>query len=107
VALYRILTHHLRRRWSNKIFYGWYIVAVGFLSHVACAFHMSSTLSMFLKPLTEDLGVSRGIFSLLRSGEILIGAALALLLGPMVDRFGAAGTWRSARSRRKMVSIVS
>lgn len=48
---------------------------------------MSSTLSVFLKPLTEDLGVSRGLFSLLRSGEILIGAAMA----PLVDRFG--GRW--------------
>jgi MFS family permease len=77
-----------------KIFYGWYIVGVGFLSHVACAFHMSSTLSVFLKPLTEDLAVSRGLFSLLRSGEILIGAAMAPLVGPMVDRFG--GRWLMA-----------
>jgi sugar phosphate permease len=79
---------------KRKIFYGWYIVGVGFLSHVACAFHMSSTLSVFLKPLTEDLGVSRGLFSLLRSGEILIGAALAPLVGPMVDRYG--GRWLMA-----------
>jgi nitrate/nitrite transporter NarK len=49
---------------------------------------------VFLKPLTEDLGVSRGLFSLLRSGEILIGAALAPLVGPMVDRFG--GRWLMA-----------
>ena len=52
---------------------------------------MSSTLSVFLKPLTEDLAVSRGLFSLLRSGEILIGAAMAPLVGPMVDRYG--GRW--------------
>jgi sugar phosphate permease len=76
------------------VFYGWYIVAVGFLSHLACAFHMSSTLSVFLKPMTEDLGVSRGLFSLLRSGEILIAGALAPLVGPMVDRFG--GRWLMA-----------
>ena len=74
-----------------KFFYGWTIVAVGFLSHVACAFHMSSTLSVFLKPLTEDLAVSRGLFSLLRSGEILIGAGMAPLVGPLVDRYG--GRW--------------
>ena len=55
---------------------------------------MSSTLSVFLKPLTEDLGVSRGLFSLLRSGEILIGAVMAPLVGPMVDRFG--GRWLMA-----------
>ena len=74
-----------------KLFYGWYIVGVGFLSHLACAFHMSSTLSVFLKPLTEDLAVSRGLFSILRSGEILIGAAMAPLVGPLVDRYG--GRW--------------
>jgi len=78
-------------RADRKFFYGWYIVGVGFLSYIACAFHMSSTLSVFLKPLTEDLGVSRGLFSLMRSGEILIAAALAPLVGPMVDRFG--GRW--------------
>ncbi len=55
---------------------------------------MSSTLSVFLKPLTEDLGVSRGLFSLLRSGEILLGAAMAPLVGPMVDRYG--GRWLMA-----------
>lgn len=55
---------------------------------------MSSTLSVFLKPLTEDLAVSRGLFSLLRSGEILIGAAMAPLVGPLVDRFG--GRWLMA-----------
>lgn len=74
-----------------KIFYGWYIVAVGFLAQVNCAFHMSSTLSVFLKPLTEDLAVSRGLFSLLRSGEILIAGGLAPLVGPLVDRYG--GRW--------------
>jgi MFS family permease len=79
---------------NHKFFYGWYIVAVGFLSHVACAFHMSSTLSVFLKPLTEDLAVSRGLFSVLRSGEILIGAAMAPLVGPLVDRYG--GRWLMA-----------
>lgn len=72
-------------------FYGWYIVGVGFLSHVVCAFHLSSTLSVFVKPLTEDLGVSRGLFSLLRTGEILIEAAIAPLVGPLVDRYS--GRW--------------
>jgi len=52
---------------------------------------MSSTLSVFLKPLTEDLHVSRGLFSLLRSGEIVIGAAMAPFVGPLVDRYG--GRW--------------
>ena len=55
---------------------------------------MSSTLSVFLKPLTEGLAVSRGLFSLLRSGEILIAGAAAPLVGPLVDRYG--GRWLMA-----------
>lgn len=76
-------------RTKPAFFYGWYIVGVGFLSHLVCAFHLSSTLSVFLKPLTEDLGVSRGVFSLLRSGEYLIIAALAPMVGSVLDRHGA------------------
>ena len=55
---------------------------------------MSSILSVFLKPLTEDLAVSRGLFFLLRSGEILIGGAPAPLAGPLVERY--AGRWLMA-----------
>ena len=74
---------------NKTIFHGWHIVGVGFLAHSACAFFLSSTLSVFLKPLTADLGVSRGVFSLLQSGEYLIVAALAPLVGSLLDRYGA------------------
>lgn len=74
-----------------RFFYGWVIVAVGFLAHIASAFSISSTLSVFLKPLSQDLGLSRGVFSLIRSGEILIGAAAAPVIGTLLDRHG--GRW--------------
>ena len=76
---------------NQGIFYGWYIVGVGFLANVASSFALASTLSIFLKPLTAELGVSRGVFSLLRSGEGLIAACLAPLVGTLVDRYG--GRW--------------
>jgi sugar phosphate permease len=79
---------------ESKFFYGWTIVAVGFLAHIASAFSISSTLSVFLKPLSSDLGISRGVFSLIRSGEILIGAAAAPLVGTLIDRHG--GRWLMA-----------
>lgn len=76
---------------ESKLFYGWVIVAVGFLAHIASAFSISSTLSVFLKPLSQDLGISRGVFSLIRSGEILVGAVAAPLVGSLLDRHG--GRW--------------
>jgi MFS family permease len=77
-----------------RFFYGWTIVAVGFLAHIASAFSISSTLSVFLKPLSNDLDISRGVFSLIRSGEILIAAFAAPLVGPLIDRHG--GRWLMA-----------
>ncbi len=74
---------------SSRIYYGWYIVAVGFIANVASSFSLASTLSIFLKPMTRDLGVSRGVFSLLRSGEGIIGASMAPVVGPLVDRHGS------------------
>jgi MFS family permease len=79
-------THH-----HSRFFYGWYIVGVGILVHIAGTFSFSSTLSIFLKPITEELGVSRGAFSLIRTAEIGMAALLVPLLGPMVDRHG--GRW--------------
>src|SRR5919107_5094430 len=77
--------------YDTQIFYGWVIVAVGFLAHIASAFSISSTLSVFLKPLSQDLGISRGVFSLIRSGEILVGAVAAPLVGSILDRHGGGG----------------
>jgi sugar phosphate permease len=79
---------------KKSIYYGWIIVVVGFLAHIASAFSISSTLSVFLKPLSADLGISRGAFSLIRSGEILIGAAAAPMVGTLMDRWG--GRWLMA-----------
>ena len=80
----------VRQQIKPRIFYGWYIVGVGFLSNVASSFALASTLAIFLKPLTADLGVSRGVFSLLRSGEGIIGACMAPFVGVLVDRHGGA-----------------
>ncbi len=82
------VVQHTRHR---GIFYGWYIVGAGFFANVASSFALASTLGIFLKPLTENLGVSRGVFSLLRSGEAIIGASVAPLVGTLVDRHG--GRW--------------
>ncbi|MGH7855402.1 MAG: MFS transporter, partial [Candidatus Binatia bacterium] len=75
----------------SKIFYGWYIVGVGILVHIAGTFAFSSTLSIFLKPITEELGVTRGAFSLIRTFEIGFAALIVPLLGSWIDRYGGRG----------------
>lgn len=79
----------LRPRASGRFFYGWYVVAVGFLAQAALAFTISSTLGIFLKPITAEFGVSRSLFSLLRAVEVLIHAPLTPIIGPLLDRHGA------------------
>ena len=79
------------RATQAKIFYGWYIVGVGILVNIAGTFAFSSTLSIFLKPITEELGVSRGAFSLIRTVEIGVAALIVPLLGPWIDRYGGRG----------------
>jgi MFS family permease len=74
-----------------RFFYGWYIVGVAILVNIAGTFAFSSTLSIFLKPITEELGVSRGGFSLIRTFEIGIAAMVVPLLGPWIDRHGGRG----------------
>jgi sugar phosphate permease len=75
----------------SKVFYGWYIVGVGILVHIAGTFAFSSTLSIFLKPITEELGVTRGAFSLIRTFEIGVAALIVPLLGSWIDRYGGRG----------------
>jgi hypothetical protein len=74
-----------------RFFYGWYIVGVAILVNIAGTFAFSSTLSIFLKPITEELGVSRGGFSLIRTFEIGVAAMIVPLLGPWIDRHGGRG----------------
>ena len=75
----------------KKFFHGWYIVGVGILVNIAGTFAFSSTLSIFLKPITEELGVTRGAFSLIRTFEIGVAALVVPLLGPWIDRHGGRG----------------
>jgi sugar phosphate permease len=74
-----------------RFFYGWYIVGVGVLVNIAGTFAFSSTLSIFLKPITEELGVTRGAFSLIRTIEIGVAALVVPMLGPWIDRHGGRG----------------
>ncbi len=70
------------------IYYGYIIVAIAFLSNVAI-FIVSLTYGIFFKPMAAELQINRtatsGAFSLCR----IMGGAVAILMGWLVDRTGA------------------
>ena len=75
----------------RRLYYGWYIVAVAFLVNFVSLGINASAVGVFIKPMTEELGWSRGFFSLAVTLGSLIAAPLALAIGPIVDRRGARG----------------
>ncbi|MCL2839309.1 MAG: MFS transporter [Defluviitaleaceae bacterium] len=71
---------------KKKVFYGWYIVVASVLIAAAgIGFH--NTASIFIRPVTEDLGLSRGEFTFFRTIVILVGAALLPFYGKLAARF--------------------
>lgn len=73
----------------RRPFYGWAIVAVAFLALVAGTAAGPSAFSVFVQPMATDLGWHRSVLSAGLSLGTLVGAAVAPLVGSLVDRFGA------------------
>ena len=70
---------------KKKIFYGWFIVAgcvlimaLGYAPLVSCA-------SLFIKPITEDLGIGRSAYTLVNTISTLLGVFLAPLAGKLMS----------------------
>lgn len=84
-------THPLAAPVPRKrgIFYGWWIVVSGLLANFAYAEQFNSTYGVFVRPIGAEMGWGRtelaGVQTLSRFPE----AAMAMLLGPVVDRHGA------------------
>jgi MFS family permease len=75
---------------SLPFYYGWAIIACTVpLSFSTRTIMAVATLSVFVVPMTEDLGWSRGLFS----GAVSLGGLCAVLVSPLVgtwiDRYGS------------------
>ncbi len=78
----------LSRAKKGKIFYGWYILAVGVTGAFLSAGSSQLFMSVMLKPLTEEFGWSRtAATGAISTGTILAGL-LSLPFGKLVDRYG-------------------
>ena len=82
----------LRARLANKLpfYYGWVILAVASVPSFGSRPVMAvATLSVFVVPMTDEFGWSRGQFS----GAVSLGAVLGLVVSPfagrLVDRYGS------------------
>lgn len=73
----------------RKIYYGWYIVALAFLAQFATTGAQGFSAGVFMKPMAEDLGWSRGGIAGVNSVGTLIGGIIGLFIGNILDRHGA------------------
>ena len=73
---------------GRRFYYGWVIVATMFIVSVAQTAQYNPAVSIFVKPITQEFGWSRTTFSTAIGLGGLVGAALALIVGPILDRRG-------------------
>ena len=78
-------TGRRRRTW----FYGWTIVIIVSVISFAGGVETNPVLGVFQGPMTEDFGWSRAIYTLPMSIGSFLGGFGALLVGPIMDRYGA------------------
>ena len=74
-----------------RFYYGWVIVAVIGLASFAQSAEAMPVLGVLLKPITEEFGWSRSLFTGALTLGTLLGGVLAIGIGPMIDRYG--GRW--------------
>ena len=75
-------------RLRGRFFYGWIIVATIAAAHFTEVGEFNPVLAVFMKPMAQEFNWSRAQVSLGISIGSLIGAGLAPVVGPLVDRYG-------------------
>lgn len=77
----------MKKLYKGKIFYGWYIVVAVFII-LACSMGIFfNTASLFLKPVSEDLGVTRSAVSATLTIRSVIQMAVSLLASKIFSRY--------------------
>ena len=76
---------------SNKLFYGWVIVAVSGLLQFAGGTETFPVVGIFQQPMINEFGWSRANFSAPMTIGTILGGILGLGVGPWMDRYGGRG----------------
>lgn len=70
-------------------YYGWIIVFAMFFINIAVHASANFTFAVFLKPMSEDLSVSREAVSWLHTSRMISGGVSAIVIGKLIDRYGS------------------
>jgi MFS family permease len=79
----------LARRINGRLFYGWVVLAVAALGLFASGPGQSHIFSVFIVPISEDLGISRTAVASSYAVATLVAALGLPYVGRLIDRFGA------------------
>lgn len=75
----------------GRFYYGWFIVAVGFIAQTMVTSMQGYAFGVFVKPMSDDLGWGRAIVSGVQSLSTFTSGFIAPFLGPRIDKRGARG----------------
>jgi MFS family permease len=79
----------LAHRINRRLFYGWVVLAVAALGLFASGPGQSHIFSVFIGPISEDLGISRTAVASSYAFATLLAALGLPFVGRLIDRFGA------------------
>ncbi|MCZ6615334.1 MAG: MFS transporter [Chloroflexi bacterium] len=80
-----------KRPWARRtpFFYGWVILGVASFTGFISGPGQTYGVSVFVDPMIEDLGLSRTLIAGIYAGGSLTAAASMILVGRLLDRYGA------------------
>ena len=73
---------------NRKIYYGYWLVGAAFVAQFVSIGMYSYVLGSFMEPMIDELGWSRGDFTLTRTIGQLVLAGVGVIVGARVDRYG-------------------
>ena len=71
-----------------RIFYGWYMVGGGVIGSFVAVGAGFASMSVFLSPVTEDMGWTVAAFTIATAGANAVNGMSGVIVGPLVDRHG-------------------
>lgn len=78
---------------KKKIYYGGYILAACVLTMAICYAPMVNCTSLFVTPITTELGFARGAYTLTKTMACISGMIMAPILGKLMSKKHMHGIW--------------